>query len=49
MKKKAGSKNWVKYGQSLDEKSLEKFYELFLDTLKKIYNYIKLKKIICNY
>lgn len=32
--KKAGSNHWVKYGQPLDEKSLEKFYELFINTLK---------------
>lgn len=37
IQKKAGSKNWVKYGQPLDEKTLEKFYELFLDSLK--YNF----------
>lgn len=34
IQKKEGSKNWVKYGLPLDEKSLEKFYELFIDSLK---------------
>ena len=34
IKKKAGSKNWIKYGQPLDEKSLENFYQHFLDSLK---------------
>lgn len=34
IQKKAGTNNWVKYGQKLDEKSLEKFYELFIDSLK---------------
>ena len=37
IQKKPGSKHWVKYGQPLDEKTLEDFYQLFLDSLK--YNF----------